>query len=292
MRILNAAMQNLLNSDSLTGLSTFWKVTRKDAVVLGFTDWDQDITYSGVTYKASTGYSRSALQQRVDLAVPNFDVTGILDDSAITDLDIRAGKYDYAQIQVFMAIATDTNFATYGTIDLPGAFLGEIKILDGVYTAEVRGLSYALQQTFIEVFTPSCQAQFCDARCTLSLGSYTDPGTVVTTSDGHENFTCTLGGSAGQVLPSAYIQGVVTWATGNNVGYPGEVQNWQPGISTFTLYYPTPLPIQAGDTFTVSAGCPKTQAACLAYGNLINYRGFFAIPGANFLYDYGEISGG
>lgn len=49
MRILSAAMQGLLNTDGINGLATFWKITRADGVVLGFTDWTDDVVFSGVT---------------------------------------------------------------------------------------------------------------------------------------------------------------------------------------------------------------------------------------------------
>src|SRR6202030_651027 len=79
---------------------------------------------------------------------------------------------------IFMADPLDVNFATYGTIPLPGYYLGEIKIQDGIYTCECRGIAYALTQSFIEVFTPTCRADFGDARCKFNLASVTDTGTV------------------------------------------------------------------------------------------------------------------
>ena len=37
-----------------TTLATCWKVSRRDGVVLGFTDHDQDVTVDGLLYQAST----------------------------------------------------------------------------------------------------------------------------------------------------------------------------------------------------------------------------------------------
>lgn len=290
MRILSAAMQNLLNTDSISGLSTFWKVTRQDGVIFGFTDWTQNVIVAGVTYQASSGYSRSALQQRVDLAVPNVDITGILSSANITDADIRAGRYDNATVQIWMAIATDTNFATYGTIPLPGAFIGEIKIQDGVYVAEIRGLAYALQQSFIELYSPSCQADFCDSRCKLNAASFTDNGYVTGVIDAHRTFTFQTYTDIRAGSPTGYNFGQLTWTSGQNDGLIVEIINHVnngTGLQMSTAF-PTAYPIQPGDQFGALLGCPKTVNACLYFNNLVNYRGFPQIPGLNVLVDYGE----
>lgn len=279
-------MQGLLNTDSISGLSTFWKVTRQDGTILGFTDWTQNVVVAGVTYEAASGYSRSALQQRVDLAVPNVDITGILSSANITDADIRAGRYDNATVKIWMAVATDASFATYGTIPLPGAFLGEIKIQDGVYVAEIRGLAYALQQSFIELFSPTCQADFCDSRCQLSATSFTDTGYVSGVIDPHRTFTFNITDVVATISPAGYNYGLLTWMSGKNNGLIVEITNqFNNQMSTA---YPTAYAIQPGDGFTALVGCRKVVSDCNAFNNLVNYRGFPQIPGINFLLDYGE----
>ena len=80
-----------------------WKITRQDGTVLGFTDHDRDLVCSGVTYKAATGFVPSAVQGQNDLAPTNLEVTGVLDSSAITADDVRAGVYDFAEVRVMAA---------------------------------------------------------------------------------------------------------------------------------------------------------------------------------------------
>ena len=46
----------------VTTLATCWKLTRRDTTIFGFTDHDQDIVYSGITYKAATGFTPTAIQ--------------------------------------------------------------------------------------------------------------------------------------------------------------------------------------------------------------------------------------
>lgn len=294
MKQITGAMSALLAKNSIDYLSMFWTVTRADGVVLGFTDFDQDVTVGGVTYEAESGFSRSAIQQQVDLAIPNFDVTGIVSSDRITDEDIRAGLYDGATILIFMAVPTDANFAAYGTIPLPGYYLGEIKIQDGIYTCECRGIAYALTQSFIEVFTPTCRADFGDPRCKKNLALLTDTGTVTAVVN-NSFFAATLdtGNGAG-----FYNFGLVTWNTGNNAAASMEVQQWSGGntlIGTLVLYLPMGKTIQVGDTFTIVAGCDKSynpnpgNQGCYLWSNTDNFRGEPFIPGLNFLFDYGIV---
>ncbi len=67
-----------------TTLATCWKVTRKDGLVLGFTDHDQDLTVDGLLYQASTGYTRSAIHGIADLSVDNLDIQSALNSETST----------------------------------------------------------------------------------------------------------------------------------------------------------------------------------------------------------------
>lgn len=292
MRNISANMQALLASDAIPALATFWLLTRKDGISFGFTDWSEDVIYQGVTFRADGGTTRSAVQQRVDLSVPSFDISGILSSPEITDEDIRAGKYDNARIKSWMAVPTDANFGFYGTIPLPGAFLGEITIRDGVYTAEIRGLSYALQQSFVETYTPTCQADFGDSRCKLNLEPFRDGGRITSVASPNKVIAVALDSTN---AAGRYTFGLITFTSGRNKGSSVEIRAWTGGTGTsgnLTLYLPSGMPLEIGDTFTVLPGCdksfnPTTGQGCYQWNNTDNFRGFPFIPGVNFLLDYG-----
>lgn len=301
MRQISPPMQALLNSDGIASLATFWKITRQDGVILGFTDWTADVTEGTVLYQANTGLTKSALQQRVDLAVPNEEVTGILTSDSVTSRDIRGGKYNGALFQVFMGVPTDPDFLTYGRILLPGAFLGEIRIQDGVFVAEVRGLSYPLSQSFIEVYTPICRVDFCGTQCTLNAANFSASGTISQVAT--QNFTVASQDIAGPgmsipVDPSGalpFIFGLFTFTSGENKGLSFEILNQVP-VTPLAPYWtvefalPTPYPINNGDTFTAVTGCSKTIYRCIQYGNSANMRAEPFIPGLNQLFDVGIVS--
>ena len=85
----------------VTTLATCWKLTRRDATTLCFTDHDQDIVFESNTYKAATGFTPSAIHNSGSLAVDNLDVEGMLSSGSITETDIMAGLYDFAAIAIF-----------------------------------------------------------------------------------------------------------------------------------------------------------------------------------------------
>ena len=100
MKSLTTAMQLHLAGE-VTTLATCWKLTRRDGAVMGFTDHDQSITVGEVTYQAESGFTPSAVHSSSALNVDNLDVEGMLDNAAISEADVLAGRYDYAEISIF-----------------------------------------------------------------------------------------------------------------------------------------------------------------------------------------------
>lgn len=151
----------------VTTLATCWKVTRRDGVAYHFTDHDRDLTIEGDTYAAATGYTRTAVANNASLAVDNLDVEGILDSAAITEPDLRAGRFDHAEIKMFVVNWADLS---QGKLMLRKGWLGEVRIIrSGTFVAELRGLTQALQQRLGELYAPECRADLGDARCKVPL---------------------------------------------------------------------------------------------------------------------------
>ena len=93
----------------LTTISRCWAVTRKDGRVFGFTDHDDDISFDGITFKADTGLTASALQQVTGLAVDNSEAIGALTQAAVTEEDIAAGRFDGAQVTYWLVNWSDVS---------------------------------------------------------------------------------------------------------------------------------------------------------------------------------------
>jgi hypothetical protein len=63
MRSIPSALQAKLDSGATT-LARCWTVTRRDGVVLGFTDHDGDLAVGGSTCRAATGFTASEATPR------------------------------------------------------------------------------------------------------------------------------------------------------------------------------------------------------------------------------------
>jgi uncharacterized phage protein (TIGR02218 family) len=176
MKSISEELQQHLAGE-VTALATCWKLTRRDALVLGFTDHDQDIVFESIIYKAATGFTPGAVQNTSSLNVDNLDVEGVLSATSITENDVLAGKYDFAEIEIFQVNYKDL---TQGSLKLRRGWLGEVSLQKQQFVAEVRGLTQRLSQTIGELYSPACRASFGDNRCKINLTSHTVNGSVTT----------------------------------------------------------------------------------------------------------------
>lgn len=77
-----------------------------------------------------------------------------------------------------------------------------------------------------------------------------------------------------------FADGVVTFNTGNNAGKAVEVRQFVGASGTCVLFFDAPLPIQIGDTFTVTVGYNRTLIQCRdKFANSENFGGFPYLPG-------------
>ena len=101
MKSTSTALPNHL-SGPVTTLATCWRITRVDGREFFFTDHDRDLVFDGDFYKASSGYSRTAIANDSSLSVDNPDVEGVFDSVAITEEELRAGLFDQAEGRIFL----------------------------------------------------------------------------------------------------------------------------------------------------------------------------------------------
>lgn len=278
MKTIPAALQTLLDNGVVT-LATLWKITRVDSTVMGFTDHDVDITISAVTYQSATGYTRTSIQSTSNLAVDNLELDGLISASAVTEDDLRGNKYQGAEVTV--SVCDYANLSTTPVM-LRRGWIGAITIKDGVYVAELRGLSDRLQQTIGRVYGRDCDADLGDARCgiNLSLPAHNETGTVGTVTSDSAFYDAAR-------TETKWTAGKLTWTSGDNNGVSVEVKKAD-GAGNIELWLAMPKAISIGDTYAIQAGCQKRRVEdCIAlYNNAINFRGFDTIPGTDYLANY------
>lgn len=266
----------------VTTLATCWALTRRDGVEFHFTDHDRDLTFEGKTYLARFGTSRTALSSDASFSVDSLDVDGFFDSAAITEGDLRAGLFDFAQVRVFAINWADPGM---GALRLRRGWLGEVTISEqGQFRSELRGLTQALQQEIGALFSAECRADLGDARCGVVLGPLSRNGLVTAVSN-RTTFTASLSGPA--VSADAFTGGLVSWTSGPNTGRAIEIKSWDLTAGRFELYLPPGYGVEAGHSFTAAPGCDKRLVTCRTrFGNVLNFRGEPYVPGMDSVLSY------
>lgn len=287
MRTIPAALETHLQTDSLT-MCFCWRITRKDATVLGFTNHDKDLTFDSTTFAASTGFEASAIQQSLGLSSDNMELLSAFDSNAITEDDLAAGLYDDAYLEMFWV-----NWADVAQrITVMTGYIGEIEENGISYTAEFRSLSSRLNQKIGRVYQRTCDAVFGDSRCGINKASYTYSGTVEAVNTQR---SISVSGAGIVALDSDYLsRGVLTWVTGSNAGVPYDVKVHADGspYHVLELWSPAAATITVGDTFTVVAGCKQSFDVCKSkFNNAVNFQGFPYMPGSDIVQTYPEQGG-
>ena len=273
---------------------------------MGFTTHDQDIVYRAaddvapVIYAAATGLTHSASDSNSNLSVDNLEVTGFLDSSAIDEADIRAGAYNYATVEERIVNWADL---TMGDMIVRIGYVGSIKMVNGLFTAECRGLTQLLSTAMGSTYGPVCRAELFSSAatddgsgrpwyCNVSQAAYEQAGSVSGSPD-----AMTLTPASGLLMvgsatptaaagPGWFDNGLVTFTSGALSGLSFEVKAWD-GTS-LDMVLPFAVPPADGDTFTITPGCDKTASStgCLKFSNIVNYRGENGIPGLDLVLNY------
>ena len=89
MRSIPPALQDKLDS-GVTTLCRCWLITRRDGVVQGFTDHDEDVVLAGTACLAGSGLSGSEATQKLGLAVDGSELSGALADDTLNEADLAA----------------------------------------------------------------------------------------------------------------------------------------------------------------------------------------------------------
>jgi len=251
------------------------QITRTDGVILRFTSHPVDITVGTDTYLSVAGFSPTGLHSAAGLAVDNMDLVAALNSAYVTAADILAGVYDNARMDLYRCNYRDT---AQGVEILKTGYIGELKIGNLAYTAELRGLAQSLQQVIGEVSQAACRADLFDTRCKVVRATYTFAGAVTAVTD-QANFADNVSAAITGKVTEYFSRGEIAWLTGNNAGRVMEIKRHvlATGVASFSLFLPMTQPIQIGDTFDVSAGCDKslqgTHGCKLKFNNVINHRG-------------------
>lgn len=280
MKTLSPALATHLASGATT-LCWCWRLIRRDGIRLGFTDHDRPLSFAGTVFEAAAGFTASEIKDDVGLSVSNLDVSSALTSDALAEADLAAGLYDEAAVEIWRVNWADPDQRAL----MRSGSLGEVRRSGPAFAAEVRGLAHYLQQPSGRLFQYTCDADLGDARCGVVITGppFRAAGTLLAAS-GARTFTA----SGLDVYATGWFdRGLLTFTSGPAAGQRIEVRQhtlMASGQATFDLWSPARLPLTAGQTFTVTAGCDKLLATCRdRFANVLNFRGYPHMPGNDFL---------
>lgn len=266
--------------EDAAGLCRVWVIERRDGERLGFTDHDRNLDFAGVACRAGPGLTGSALEQAGGLSVDNSEVAGFLSDDAITEADLRAGRYDGAAFRLWLvdwAEPARHRMLFSGT-------LGEVARAGAGFRAELRGLTGKLNQPQGEVYARGCSAVLGDGRCRFDLSQ-----------PGYRAERVIEGIAEGRVLSFApdpgfdegwFAHGRLDVLDGAGKGLAGAIRSdrMAGGRRRIELWEGLCADVAPGDRVRLTAGCDRRAETCrLKFNNFINFRGFPHLPGEDWL---------
>lgn len=270
-----------------TTVARCWAVTRADGVTLGFTDHDRPLSFEGVAFSPDSGMTARALVQGTGLAVDNSEALGALSSDAVTEADIEAGRYDGAEVRMWVAdwTAPSTRALRFrGTI-------GEIRRGDGAFHAELRGLAEALNRPVGRLYQRDCAAALGDAACGVEVSA---PGLSAEAAAGATDGAAFLLAGLDAFAAGWFERGRLRVLTGAAEGLAGVVRHDRrtPGGREIELWSPLRAPLDPADRIRIEPGCDKRAATCRTrFGNIANFQGFPFIPGEDWLLSHPVRSG-
>ena len=294
------------HTGEVTKIAWCLKLTRSDGIVMGFTSHDEDLMIGNVTYKANTGFCPAAVATNKDLAADTAESEGAVTSEAITLRDIDMGKYDSAEVMIFLCdwqrIEAEDPFSwsnlnnetdwldrQKAILVLRKGSLGQVTGRRDSFKAEVRGLLQCYQQKAIAMYSNWCRADFCDLKCGLKAADYTFAGTVTAMNED--------GSIAVDVQKDSYYfnYGLLTFTSGKCKDCLYDVKDYIviEGIARVLPFLPFDDAVQVGDQISLLAGCDGNLATCIEkFNNVANFRGEPYVPGSDYLMTYPNKGGG
>ncbi len=292
MRKIDPDLRAKLDGGATT-LCRCWRVTRRDGRVFGFTDHDNDLSFDGTSFRASSGLNATAVQATTGFAVDNAQAVGALSDAGISDADVTAGRFDRADVEHWLV---DWTRPVLSILLFVGHF-GEIRRADGAFEVELRGLTETLNVTVGRTMHRGCDRRLGDGKCGFDLtkAGYVGEAEVVSLLSGSRFLASGLSAFAS----GWFGAGTLTWVSAENAPDVSMVKLDAPGdggLRRIEIWTEPGFPIRVGDRFRIAAGCDKRLETCRdKFSNLPNFRGFPHIPGDDWVAAYpknGDVNDG
>lgn len=258
----------------VTHLACCWRIIRQDDRVITLTEHDRDLTFGGETYLALSSFRPTTISAKPGLSIDNLEVTAVLDSAAISEDDVRGGRYDDAKVEIFYVVwdAPDA----YGKLPMFAGQIADIEAEGLGFKASLTAKAEALNTDMLQCYSLPCRADFGDADCGIDKTALSVAGIVTTFVDE----TCFVDTSRSEAA-GTFTYGTIEWTSGANAGWTSEVSVSETGV--FRLDQPTGRPIAMFDHYKAYPGCSKlfddAEFGCVKWANQSRFRGEPFIPG-------------
>jgi uncharacterized phage protein (TIGR02218 family) len=268
--------QNHLKGRSHT-LCWLLRLNLKDGSVIACTDHDQIIAFDlgdgSSDYRPDLGMTLSNVETGTGLDAGNYEATFPISSKAgwpFTRDAVAGGRFNRCEARLFRV-----NWASTGNGARKFMFgnAGQWRIEGDKAICQVRDQRDRLNQTVGEQVQNQCPADYAD-----QIECFATPTEITLTVTAVASAMQVTGSFTGSYADGVFNRGELIGLTGANAGLAYPVWSWT-AAGVVQTYWPMVDVPAIGDTFTLRDGCARTRTACMAHGQILNFRGFPDVPG-------------
>jgi uncharacterized phage protein (TIGR02218 family) len=287
VRVLPISLSQKLD-EGVTTMAQAWRLTRADGLIVALTQHDRDLGFDGSIFRAAGSFISGDQERELGLSPDRTALSGALNAQAISEADLKLGRWTGAQIEAFWV---DWNNPTDFIPMWRGQIAGTQWRANG-FELEVIGQEAALNGEIGRVYARTCDASLGDGRCKIDLqsGGRTIAAVIASvTSD--RSFTISV--PSGKSIAD-FTAGEVKLVDGPAAGWRSAIVDVSVQGNTWIVNLAKPFPIMpiAGNSVALVIGCDKRFATCKdRFANSLNFRGQPHLPGDDVAFGGPAIAG-
>ncbi len=259
---------------ALTSIALCWRIERGDGAGLALTAHDSALTIGGTIFDAAPGMLPAAIQRRAGFEPNSGEIAGAITSDSLDEQDLTLGRWDSARVEM---LAVDWQQPEAEPIVLMRGQLGEVRLEDGEFQAELSGAAARLTAAVCPETSPECRAELGDKKCRVDMA-----GRALIASVSQVDGRALV---LNQSVSSDFLWGRAKFLSGANCGLVTVVAAVDG--DRIEMRDTARAPIVAGDRIELRHGCDKRFATCIArFANAANFRGEPHLPGNDLLTRY------
>jgi len=277
MKSVSAGLQAVIDAGDVQWIFIY-KLKLRNGDIKTYSEHDQPLNVDlddgdGATvFEPGTITEVSSPDSSLGTSIDSKDFNGamqVIDLFGLDKDDIVSGRLDGAELTA--ARCHHPNPALGAMID-SFQYVGDVSSKENIFELSTRSLISRFDARATFKIQPQCRWEFGSVECGYDLTGQTHTGEVVSQTDARRIVTDIIQAS------NYFEYGVLEFTSGRNTGLKYDV-NTSGDAGEIELSGPPRLPIQDGDEITCTRGCKKNKAACVGYGNFVNFGGFPYVPG-------------